>query len=120
MTIEFHKVLFAPKEITHETKGVKLEASLVKNSKHIIKLDGKLTGTARRVCDRCGDDMDIVFDETLKLFLHNGIYTQKNNDIDTIEVLDGKIDFDKLIEDEIITAQSDFAVCGDCLNKTKG
>ncbi len=110
-----------PKEITWTTNGVKLQASLVKSSRNTVKLNGKLTGQATRTCDRCGDDMTIVFDENLQLFLHDGICAEKDNNIDTVEIVDNKIDFDKLINDEIISTQSDFAICDICLkNKTKG
>jgi uncharacterized metal-binding protein YceD (DUF177 family) len=121
MTIDFHKISYKTKDIYHTVNGVKLKATLTKKSKDTIELHGKLTGNSTRACDRCGGDMTIVFDEDLQLFLFDGIYVEKENDINTIDIENNKIDFDKLIKDEIISTQSDFAVCDMCLeNKTKG
>jgi uncharacterized metal-binding protein YceD (DUF177 family) len=113
MKIAFSRVGQSEKSIKLTLKGVTLEGTLVKRGYHQVKLDGKLEGTIKLICDRCGGEFPENVDAPLNLTLSEAIvHTQ--DDLDIIEFLDGVIDLDFILESEIGSMENSYHRCPKC------
>jgi uncharacterized metal-binding protein YceD (DUF177 family) len=115
MKIEFRKVPQTPKELVIESNSVKIEGTFCKISQSLVKVDAVLLGNTDIDCCRCGITEIIEVDEELHLLLSDGVYKKDESDYLVIEVENGLIDFDEIIESELNSIKSDYHMCKDCL-----
>jgi len=115
MKIEFRKVPHTPKELNVEYNSVKFEGTFCKISPSLVKIQGHLLGDLTLTCSRCGIDDTVALDEKSDFLLSDGIYKSNSEDDElVIEIENGLIDFDEIIQSEINSIQSDYHICTSC------
>ena len=115
MKIEFRKVPQTPKELEVEYNSVKIEGTFCKISQSLVKVDAVLKGSTDIDCCRCGITEVIEVDEELHLLLSDGVYNKDESEYLVIEVENGLIDFNEIIESELNSIKSDYHICNNCL-----
>ena len=115
MKIEFRKAPQTPKELEVEYNSVKIEGTFCKISQSLVKVDAVLKGSTDIDCCRCGITEVIEVDEELHLLLSDGVYKKDESEYLVIEVENGLIDFNEIIESELNSIKSDYHICNNCL-----
>lgn len=115
MKIEFRKVPQTSKELEIDYNSVKIEGTFCKISQSLVKVDAVLKGSTDIDCCRCGITEVIEVDEELHLLLSDGVYKKDESEYLVIEVENGLIDFDEIIESELNSIKSDYHMCNNCL-----
>ena len=115
MKIEFRKAPQTPKELEIEYNSVKIEGTFCKISQSLVKVDAVLKGSTDIDCCRCGITEVIEVDEELHLLLSDGVYKKDESEYLVIEVENGLIDFNEIIESELNSIKSDYHICNNCL-----
>lgn len=103
----------------HGENGEVKVAGVLSSFRDLIKLQGTIAGTINQSCDICADIYKEEVDHEITLFISDGTYTQDhqlNENLDVIELYDGFIDIDKLIESEIEMEKLDYHKCNSCKN----
>ena len=115
MKIEFKKVPQTTKELEIDYNSVKIEGTFCKISQSLVKVDAVLKGSTDIDCCRCGITEVIEVDEELHLLLSDGVYKKDESEYLVIEVENGLIDFNEIIESELNSIKSDYHICNNCL-----
>ena len=115
MKIEFRKVPQTTKELVVDYNSVKIEGTFCKISQSLVKVDAVLLGNTDIDCCRCGITEVIEVDEELHLLLSDGVYNKDESEYLVIEVENGLIDFNEIIESELNSIKSDYHICNNCL-----
>ncbi len=115
MKIEFKKIPQTQKEFTTEFNSVNLEGNFCRISPSLIKIEADLNGTVEVECCRCGTNFELEIDESLDCLLSDGIYNKESEDL-VIEIQNGIIDFNEIIQNEIASLQSEYHFCEVCSN----
>ncbi len=118
MKIEFKKIPQTQKEFTTEFNSVNLEGNFCKISPSLVKIEADLSGTIEVECCRCGTNFEVEIDEPLDFLLSDGIFNKESDDL-VIEIQNGTIDFDEIIQNEVASLQSDYHFCKECSNDDK-
>ncbi|XPV69075.1 MAG: YceD family protein [Halarcobacter sp.] len=116
MKIEFKKVPQSPKNFVNEYNSVKIEGTFCRITPTLVKIDSNLTGNITITCSRCGEDDTKTLDEKFDFLISDGIYEAESEDL-VIEIVDGIINFDEIIESEISSVHSDYHICSKCSDK---
>lgn len=115
MKIEFRKVPHTPKELSASYSSVKIEGTFCKISPTLVKVQGNITGDLTLVCSRCGEEDAVTLDEESNFLICDGIYKSDSDEDElVIEIDDGIIDFDEILQSEISSMQSDYHICPKC------
>lgn len=114
MKIEFRKVPQTTKELEFNYNSVRIEGTFCKISKSLTKIEANMSGTTDIDCCRCGQTDVITLDEELKLLISDGIFKGKESDDLVIEVENGVIDFDDIVEGELQSIKSEYYLCENC------
>lgn len=115
MKIELRKVPQLPKELEVIYNSVKIEGTFCRISPSLVKIDGVLSGNTHIDCCRCAESEIIEVDEELKLLVSDGLYKKDEDEYLVIEIENGLIDFDEIIESELNSIRSDYHICENCL-----
>ena len=115
MKIEFRKAPQTSKELEVDYNSVKIEGTFCKISQSLVKVDAVLKGSTDIDCCRCGITEVIEVDEELHLLLSDGVYKKDESEYLVIEVENGLIDFNEIIESELNSIKSDYHICNNCL-----
>ena len=115
MKIEFRKAPQTSKELEIDYNSVKIEGTICKISQSLVKVDAVLKGSTDIDCCRCGIREVIEVDEELHLLLSDGVYKKDESEYLVIEVENGLIDFNEIIESELNSIKSDYHICNNCL-----
>lgn len=115
MKIEFKKIPQEKKEFNTSLNSVKIEGTFCKISQSLVKVDAVLLGNTDIDCCRCGIAEVIEVDEELHLLLSDGVYKKDESEYLVIEVENGLIDFNEIIESELNSIKSDYHICNNCL-----
>jgi uncharacterized metal-binding protein YceD (DUF177 family) len=115
MKIEFKKIPQTLKEFETEFNSVKLEGNFCKMSPSLVKIEATLSGTTQIECCRCGASEDLELNEELDFLLSDGIFDKESDDL-VIEIDNGIIDFDEIIQNEVASIQSEYHFCKECAN----
>ena len=118
MKIEFRKVPFNKKDFKLVCSSVQFEGTFCRISSHLVQVASTLSGNLEIICDRCLQEDDIGVEEKLDFFLSDGIYENKNDDL-VIELEDGLISFDEILQSELASIKSDYHICGKCKQNNK-
>ncbi len=116
MKIEFRKAPQTTKELVVDYNSVKIEGSFCKISQSLVKVDAILIGSTDIDCCRCGNTEIIEVDEEIHLLLSDGLYKKDESEYLVIEIENGLIDFDDIIESELNSIKSDYHICNSCLH----
>lgn len=113
MKIAFRKISNTPKNITLEIQGVKLEGEIVRIDSCLLRLDARIHGELELICDSSGEDYMQKIDDTLVLYISEGIWDIQNQNkklesFDVIEFFDGFVDLHYILESEIESIKSDY------------
>ncbi|WP_394959807.1 hypothetical protein [uncultured Helicobacter sp.] len=123
MKIAFRKIASSPKTFSLKSDGLELSGTLVRVDSQICKLDGRLNGELELVCDRSGEVFMKHFDESLVLYISDGLWdTQsqsKLNSLDVIEFFDGFIDVEYILQSEIESIKMDYHIKGERYGSSK-
>ena len=114
MKIEFKKVPQTPKLLEAELDSVKIEGTFCKISQSLVKIDAILIGNTDIDCCRCGKTDNIEVNEKLDFLLSDRIIKNDESEDLVIEIEDGLIDFDVLIQSELEAIKSDYHICEQC------
>lgn len=115
MKIEFKKVPQTPKELAVEFNSVKIEGTFCKISQSLVKIDAMLIGNTDIDCCRCGITDNIQLNEKLDFLLSDRIIKNDESEDLVIEIENGLIDFDEIIQSELEAIKSDYHICEQCL-----
>ncbi|KAB7887523.1 hypothetical protein [Poseidonibacter ostreae] len=114
MKIEFKKAPQTPKELEVEFNSVKIVGTFCKISQSLVKIDAKLIGNTDIDCCRCGITDNIELDEKLDFLLSDRIIKNDESEDLVIEIENGLIDFDEIIQGELEAIKSDYHICEQC------
>lgn len=114
MKIEFRKVSPVKKEFSAKLDSVTFEGTFCKITPKLIEIEAQLVGDTQVECCKCGRDFLISINEPLKIFISDGIYSNNDEEKTIIEIDDGIIDFDDIINSEIESIHSDYMICDAC------
>ncbi len=116
MKIEFKKVPQIPKDFTTKFNSVTIEGTFCKISSSLVKIDSTLIGNIPIICSRCGNNDTIALDEKFNFVISDCIYNDKSSNHEdlVIEIEDGFINFDEIIQSEVSSTLSDYHICQDC------
>ncbi|WP_457606939.1 YceD family protein [Nitratifractor sp.] len=113
MKIAFAKTSRSPKEFRFSKEGAEFSGTLEREEAHRVHLLGKIEGEIALECDRCGAEYRERVALPLDLRLSDRILTLEE-DLDIIEILDGTIDMEWLLESEIASYRSTYHYCPQC------
>ncbi len=114
MKIEFRKVPQTTKELEFDYNSVRIEGTFCKISQSLTKIEANMSGTTDIDCCRCGQTDVITLDENLEFLICDGIFKGKESEDLVIEVQNGVIDFDEIVESELQSIKSDYYLCENC------
>tara|TARA_B100001063_G_scaffold201362_1_gene194766 strand:+ start:254 stop:631 length:378 start_codon:yes stop_codon:yes gene_type:complete len=116
MKIEFKKAPQTPKELEVVLNSVKIEGTFCKISQSLVKIDAMLIGNTDIDCCRCGKTDNIEVNEKLDFLLSDRIIKNDESEDLVIEIENGLIDFDEIIQSELEAIKSDYHICEQCSN----
>ncbi|MBU3013392.1 hypothetical protein KO488_01390 [Poseidonibacter lekithochrous] len=116
MKIEFKKAPQTPKKLEVIVDSVKIEGTFCKMSQSLVKIDAMLIGNTDIDCCRCGITDNIEINEKLDFLLSDRIIKNDESEDLVIEIEDGLIDFDEIIQGELEAIKSDYHICEQCSN----
>ena len=114
MKIEFRKVPQTPKELNAKFDSVEIEGTFCKISPTLVKIDAVLKGNTEIDCCRCGVTNTVSLNEEEKFLISDGIYKDNESEDLVIEIENGSIDFDEIIQSELESIKSDYYLCENC------
>ncbi|MDO6826689.1 hypothetical protein Q4582_01385 [Poseidonibacter sp. 1_MG-2023] len=85
-------------------------------SQSLVKIDAMLIGNTDIDCCRCGITDNIEINEKLDFLLSDRIIKNDESEDLVIEIEDGLIDFDEIIQGELEAIKSDYHICEQCSN----
>ena len=97
--------------------GLIFNGELEKINQNLVSCKGRIVGKIAHNCDRCGEDINLKLDEDVNLILSDGIYKDKEENLDdVVEFFDGFINLEELLTSEIEAFKSDYFYCEKCKN----
>lgn len=123
MAIPFRSITATPKPVEAHLQGedfdITLQGELKKELGGVVRLTASIAGTADLACDLCAENFVENIDERIKLTITDMPYKHhdkpdEESDYDIIEVLDGMIDLDEIIQSEINSIRLDYHKCPNC------
>jgi uncharacterized metal-binding protein YceD (DUF177 family) len=85
-------------------------------SQTMVSLKAKIEGEIEHNCDRCGEDIVLKLDESVEIIISDGIYKGETDVLDVVEIHDGLISFDDILQSEVEAYKSDYHYCDRCNN----
>jgi len=116
MKIEFKRAPQTPKELEVVLNSVKIEGTFCKISQSLVKIDAMLIGNTDIDCCRCGKTDNIEVNEKLDFLLSDRIIKNDESEDLVIEIENGLIDFDEIIQSELEAIKSYYHICEQCSN----
>lgn len=117
MKIAFSRINKSPYPFNLNLENVIFEGDLIRENSQLVKIRAKMKGFSYRICDRCGNEMELEINEDLELFASDGIFKDKENKLsDVMEFFDSHIDLIELAKSEFNIYLSDFFYCEKCRN----
>ena len=97
--------------------GVNFNGELKRISQNLVSCKCKIAGKIAHNCDRCGEDINLKLDEDVNLILSDGIYKDKEENLDdAVEFFDGFVNLEEVLTSEIEAFKSDYFYCEKCKN----
>ena len=120
MKINFSKITRTPTDFTISFNNLVMSGEVVYTKYASADLKASLKGSCEVDCASCGDTFTKELNEQLELRLSDGLYSASNETLeDIIEIENGTIDFDELLQSELELIKNDYHRCESCLNTTE-
>lgn len=117
MKIEFRKVSNSKKELFFKYNSVTIDGTFYKISPSLVKIEACLKGNTSVNCNRCNKQILLQLNEEFYFLLSDGIY-KNESDESIIEIENGLINFEELVESELNSIKSDYYTCEECLQNS--
>jgi uncharacterized metal-binding protein YceD (DUF177 family) len=121
LEIGFKKVSKEGLDFSLTCDKINFFGKVYQKSPTIILLKAKLEGELEHKCDRCAEDISLTVNEQIEMLISDGIYkatkVDELTDQDTlavVEIYDGLINFDEILQSEIELYKSDYHYCTTC------
>lgn len=115
MKIAFSKISSVKYPFKLDFDNLTFEGFLKRLDTKLVELDAVLKGHAIHFCDSCGEELELVIDENIKLNLSDGMFKDKENELsDTMEFFDNEIDLIEVLKSELGLYLSDYFYCKKC------
>ncbi|MDR0579143.1 MAG: DUF177 domain-containing protein [Campylobacteraceae bacterium] len=121
MEIAFKKVSKEGLDFSLKHDTISFFGKLYQKSPMIVLLKGKIEGELEHRCDRCAEDIRLRVDEKIEMLISDGIYKTtevdgfvNENNLAVVEIFDGLINFDEILQSEIELYKSDYHYCITC------
>jgi len=114
MRIPFRRIGSDPQTFALEKGGIKMEGTLRQYRPSLVLMEAKIGGSMEVDCFRCGDSFDIIPDEQICFLISEGVFRGQDETYDVVEMHEGVIDLDEVLESEIALIGSDYHACGRC------
>jgi uncharacterized metal-binding protein YceD (DUF177 family) len=113
MKIEFRKIDRNLVPFNLKKGNLSFDGNLKKLKFGLIECQAAINGTLETQCIRCAKEFSRVIDEELTLKISDGII-ESSNDLDIIEMEDGVVDLDLVLDSEIEAYQCEYNICDEC------
>lgn len=114
MKIDFKKINHSPVEFDQDDQDVKFKGELKYHHRGLLLLNATLRGNIKIECDLCGSDFFMPIDETIEFLVSNGVFDQQDEELDVVEITDGIINIQELLNSEIELFKSGYYRCKNC------
>ncbi|MDR3162277.1 MAG: DUF177 domain-containing protein [Helicobacteraceae bacterium] len=116
MRLSFTRVGDSPIAVMARNGGVSLEGFIVRKE-GLVLLNGAIKGGLRLTCDRCANEYEHRLNESVELLISDGIFEPRKDEeqsLAVVEVSDGAIDIEAILESEIQSIVCDYHRCEKC------
>lgn len=115
MKIPFSKIGSVAYPFKLNLENVVFEGELKRKDTQLVELAMQMKGIVYRICDSCGQEMELEIDENIKLLLSNGIFKDEEGKMsDVVEFFDEQIDLIELGVSELESYLSGYFYCDNC------
>jgi uncharacterized metal-binding protein YceD (DUF177 family) len=114
LEIAFRKIPKEGASFALESDGARFEGKIVLKSPVLAAMSAKISGEIPHQCDRCGDEIALKIDENVDIMISDGIYKGDPQELDVVEMADGLINLDEILQSEIEAYKSDYFYCDKC------
>lgn len=115
--IPFSRIANAPVPFEYQTKKLFFKGTLQRARDGLIKANFTMQGAVQRLCDRCGEEVEQIIDENIKLLISDGVFKDSEHKLsDAVEFFGGNIELDELCKGELESFLSDYFYCQNCEN----
>jgi len=119
MKISFQKIPFdsvIKREIIleNESDSLKTNFELSIKERNLAFCKINMNGKININCNTCGVDLKKNIDEEIEILIKNGIYDGFNEEFDVVEVPDGTIDLNEIINSELELLRDEIEHCEKC------
>ncbi|MDR0408318.1 MAG: DNA-binding protein [Campylobacteraceae bacterium] len=121
MEIAFKKVSKEGLDFSLARNKINFFGKIYQKSPTLALLEGKLEGELEHRCDRCAEDICLIVDEQVEMLISDGVYKTTKIDkqisqdtLAIVEIYDGLINFDGILQSEIESYKSDYHYCAIC------
>ena len=117
MKVEFRKVSRNNSPFTIKIENITVNGFFKKLREYEVEVFYDMQGSIKHTCDRCGEDFDLICNQSSTLLISDGEYS--GQELDVIESFDHNIDIDYIINSELEAFKSDYHYCEKCINNIK-
>jgi uncharacterized metal-binding protein YceD (DUF177 family) len=119
LEIAFKKTTKEGFDFSISSNKINFFGKIYQKSPTIVLLKAKLQGELEYKCDRCAKDIYLNVDENIEMLISDGIYKVADefinrDDLAVVEVYNGFINFDEILQSEIELYKSDYHYCDTC------
>jgi hypothetical protein len=118
MKVALRKIGKTPLDFEIKSDKITFKGYLEYDTGKLILLNAKLSGKINTDCDVCADEFELDVDEDIELYISDGIYDSKNENLmEVVESMNSMADLDEILASEVELIKSDYHSCQNCENK---
>ncbi|MDR1284666.1 MAG: hypothetical protein LBJ88_00525 [Campylobacteraceae bacterium] len=121
MEIAFKKVTKEGLDFSLTCDKINFFGKVYQKSPTLVLLKAKIDGELEHRCDRCAEDICLIIGEQIEMLISDGTYKTTKTDkcvtqdaLAVIEIYDGLINFNEILQSEIESYKSDYHYCVTC------
>jgi hypothetical protein len=114
MRIEFRKIERNLVPFNIKKDNLEFCGDLKKLKMGLVECKAKINGSLRTTCVRCAEDFERLIDEDLMIKISDGMVST-SEDLDIVEMDDGFVDLDMVLQSEIESYHCEYNICNNCL-----
>ncbi|TQR30643.1 hypothetical protein DMB92_07445 [Campylobacter sp. MIT 99-7217] len=115
MKIAFAKISSSAYPFKLNFDNISFEGELKRLESRLVCVEGLLKGFAYKLCDSCGQELELELNEKTQILASDGIYKDNPKELaDVIEFFDGQIDLMEIALNEFESYMSDYFYCEKC------
>lgn len=112
--IPFKHLSASPFHFEVKSNNVVFLGTLSLKEHHLAQLNGTIMGTLSLPCDRCGQDITHELNEDVSFGVYDGELRSEHEELDIVEVSNGIINMEELLDSELELIKSDYFHCPMC------